>query len=385
MMLLSHAADGDLELVLTRRRDDLSNHPGQISFPGGRVDPGETIDAAAVREATEEVALDPRSVELLGRMPAFYIPPSRFWLQAAVARWAAPHPLVAAEAEVAEILHVRTALLRDPDRWRVVRLSTAGATWAWQLDDGHLLWGATAVLTAMLLGIVDPGWHGGADLERLGADREVRPWEGAEATVPRAGRARVAGVREVAVSDPLVRAAATDGVVDEQRGAAAVAAAVHGLLHGVHGRRVTVLAGPGATGRVGRAAAALLAAAGAEVTVLADPVGSLPPSDVVVDALVGTGLAGTLRGSVRALALLLREHAVPVCSVDVPSGLDPRDGLVGEAVTADVTVAVGAPAAGLFLPGLGPFVGDLYLATPAGDPEPLVRLVPGADADRWRE
>ncbi|MDP8977207.1 MAG: CoA pyrophosphatase, partial [Actinomycetota bacterium] len=156
-LVLLGDCDGDLEVVYTRRRQELRHHPGQISFPGGRVEPGETVEQTALREAHEEIALDVATVELLGRLPATYIPPSRFWLQPVVARWRAPHPLAAAEAEVAAVLRVRLSRLRDVGSWRMVRLSTRGDSWAWQLDADHLLWGATAVVTVSLLDMLVPG------------------------------------------------------------------------------------------------------------------------------------------------------------------------------------------------------------------------------------
>lgn len=161
LALLGAVEDGDRTLVYTRRRHDLRSHPGQVSFPGGRIDPGETVEQAALREAEEEVALDPATVTTLGRLPAFYIPPSRFWLTTVVARWHAPHPLVAAEAEVAEVLAVRLSTLLDEGRWRGVRLRERGWSWAWQLDDRHLLWGATGFATTALLDLLVPGWSGG--------------------------------------------------------------------------------------------------------------------------------------------------------------------------------------------------------------------------------
>lgn len=161
LVLLSPVAGGDLELVYTRRREDLRSHPGQISFPGGGIDPGETVEQAALREAAEEVALDPATATTLGRLPAFFIPPSRYWLTPVVARWHAPHPLRAAEAEVGEVLPVRLSALLDPARWRGVHLRERGWSWGWRLDDRHLLWGATGFATTSLLDVFAPGWSGG--------------------------------------------------------------------------------------------------------------------------------------------------------------------------------------------------------------------------------
>ncbi|HVL98314.1 MAG TPA: CoA pyrophosphatase [Egibacteraceae bacterium] len=171
---------GDLELVYTRRRADLSSHPGQIAFPGGRVEPAEPVEQAAVREAAEEVGLRPSSVDVLGRLPPFFIPPSAYWLVPVVSRWRAPHPLVAAEAEVAAVLRIRVSWLLDGARWRVTRRPPTGAAWAWQLDERHLLWGATAAVTVALLDILSPGWNSGVDPGALPVEREASPWEAPE-------------------------------------------------------------------------------------------------------------------------------------------------------------------------------------------------------------
>src|SRR3954454_24494470 len=61
--------DGDLHAVFTRRRDDLRRHAGEISFPGGRQDPGEDLRRTALREAEEEIGLPPADVEVAGALP----------------------------------------------------------------------------------------------------------------------------------------------------------------------------------------------------------------------------------------------------------------------------------------------------------------------------
>ncbi|MET0160594.1 MAG: CoA pyrophosphatase, partial [Acidimicrobiales bacterium] len=68
VLLALHDGPEGAEVVLTRRAQALRRHRGEISFPGGRLEPGETPEAGALREAHEEVALDPGAVELVGRL-----------------------------------------------------------------------------------------------------------------------------------------------------------------------------------------------------------------------------------------------------------------------------------------------------------------------------
>jgi len=398
LVLLEDTADGP-RVVLTRRRRDLRSHPGQISFPGGRLDPGETVEEAALREAREEIGLKGHTVEVFGVGPVFYIPPSRFWVAPVLGRWRQPHPLTENPWEVDEVIEVPLTHLLDRDRWRHTPLSVGGSAWAWQLDD-DVLWGATAVVMAQLLDTAVDGWNDGLAPLDLGDDRAERPWEHVPAWERRArleGGLPALVQSEVAhVDADQVRAARawlTDhGVGPLERAEQAGRALTHAVrrLRGgdVSGLGVTVLAGPSENGAGGLAAARLLVAAGARVDVLAVGEPRHPqqlallagagvsvetvapaqlddarsPGEVVIDAMLGVGTVPPLRDLPEVAARWLRRHDVPVVASDLPSGLSADVGLQGPCVTADVTVALGAPTRGL-LPRIShAYVGDLYLA-----------------------
>src|SRR4051812_6444025 len=83
-LLLVYPHDDTIHIALTVRGSGLRNHTGQVSLPGGGVDDGETIEAAALREATEEIGIDASTVELLGRLTPLHIPVSGFLLHVVV-------------------------------------------------------------------------------------------------------------------------------------------------------------------------------------------------------------------------------------------------------------------------------------------------------------
>lgn len=387
-LLVEH--DDDLEFVLTQRRDDLSTHPGQISFPGGRREDHEVTEVAALREAAEEVGLRADTADVLGQLPAFFIGPSRYWMVPVVARWRHPHPLRAQESEVAAIVRAPVSVLVDRARWRKVRLSVSGWSLAWVLDDDHVLWGATAMVVSMLLDVIEPGWRDGMAPDDLPDDCEVRPWLDPRlrgravpprlVDVPARPRSDVAPPRSPGTPEP-------QDTHQTAAAGAAVARAV-GMLRSAP-EHVVVLAGPGGTGAVGLAAARQLGDAGLRVTTITssggviDGVateafdGSVPPADCYVDALVGAGLHRRLRDGPLDMMLALRNHSAPILAVDLPSGLHPSDGLIGDLVPATVTVALAGMWPALAYVGLAPFVGDLYLWQPGDDG--LVRLVGGPD------
>lgn len=101
-------------VLLTRRHESLRKHAGQIAFPGGRIDPGDASpEAAALREAQEEVALPPEAVELVGRGDR-YITSTGFSISPIVGVIAPDLPLSPHEVEVADIFEVPLAHILDP-------------------------------------------------------------------------------------------------------------------------------------------------------------------------------------------------------------------------------------------------------------------------------
>ena len=401
VLLEDGAGAGGPRLVLTRRRPDLRSHPGQLSFAGGRVEPGERPVDAALREASEEIGLDPASVTVLGDGPTFYVPPSRFWVLPVVARWDAPHPLVPEPREVAEVLHVELDALMEERRWRHTPLGPReGSTWAWQLDD-DLLWGATALVVRMLLDVTVPGWSRGMTPDALGPERAEEPWVDAPRQ-PR--RARLGpsfperaqrSVPHVSVEQMRAVRAWLDahGVGPSERAEQAgrsVAGAARALVDAGHRSPgpITVLAGPSSNGSAGLVAARLLVTAGHAVTAVTVGPPRIPaqthllrdlgievvaleqhplddevtPGSLVIDAMLGVGSRPPMHGRPAAVANWLRRHDVPVLAVDVPSGLSPDHGLRGPCVTADVTVALALPTVACSDPAAQAFLGDLHLA-----------------------
>ena len=146
-------------VVLTVRAQTLGRHGGQISLPGGVVEPGESHEQAALREAHEEIALPLAAVRVLGSLTPLDVPVSGFRLYPIVAVAEAGLPLTPAGGEVARIVHVPLAALAHPrglvtiDRVREGRPMTVPAFRV----AGEEIWGATAMVLAELLVLL--GWR----------------------------------------------------------------------------------------------------------------------------------------------------------------------------------------------------------------------------------
>ncbi len=147
-------------LPLTVRGSGLRNHTGQVSLPGGRVDPGETIEAAALREAEEEIGVARGSVLVLGRLTPLHIPVSGYLLHPVVGFVAARPVFNRAEWEVARIIEPSLAQLRDPAVVKRERQTRTAGNQAQEIDvpffdlADEKVWGATAMVLAEFCAIL---------------------------------------------------------------------------------------------------------------------------------------------------------------------------------------------------------------------------------------
>ncbi len=155
VLVLLYCYQNELHLVLTKRREDLNSHAGQISFPGGKRDDDEMLQTTALRETEEEVGVAPDSLTILGQLTPVYILPSDFEVYPFVASYEGegrpffnPSP-----NEVAQIIDVPVRQLLDP---------TTKATEMWNLRgnaveisffavEEHKVWGATAMMLSELV------------------------------------------------------------------------------------------------------------------------------------------------------------------------------------------------------------------------------------------
>jgi 8-oxo-dGTP pyrophosphatase MutT (NUDIX family) len=153
----------DARVVYTVRKDDLADHAGQISFPGGSIESGDgSLLETALREAEEEIDLSPELVEVVGELEEMYIPPSNFRVSPFVGLLPPEAEMVLAPDEVEEIFTVSLATLAANETFQKVLWSRDGRDYEVPVFaiGGPVprdIWGATAAMTAALLARL--GWR----------------------------------------------------------------------------------------------------------------------------------------------------------------------------------------------------------------------------------
>jgi 8-oxo-dGTP pyrophosphatase MutT (NUDIX family) len=164
LVLFGGTPDGP-DLLFIQRSADLRLHAGQPAFPGGAIDAADDGPvAAALREAAEEVGVDPDGVEVVGTLPELFIPRTGFRVVPVLAWWRQPCAVAPVDpAEVAAVERVTVSELADPATRVVVRGPSGFLSPAFRVK-GMLIWGFTAVLVDRLLALA--GWE--------------RPWDTAK-------------------------------------------------------------------------------------------------------------------------------------------------------------------------------------------------------------
>lgn len=145
-------------LLLTRRPEAMNKHAGQVAFPGGRREAGESLEDAALRETEEEVLIAADSIHVLGELTPLFIPPSNFCVHPFVGMIENTPDLTVRTEEVADMFGIHPIDLTDPSKRRVRRMEVGGMqrNIPHFLFRDHLVWGATAMMMAELAAVLDP-------------------------------------------------------------------------------------------------------------------------------------------------------------------------------------------------------------------------------------
>lgn len=201
------------DVLLTERAHTMRSQPGQVSFPGGSLDQGETATEGALREAHEETGLDPSGVDVFAVLPRLYLPPRNFAVSPVVGYWHHASPIsVTNPREVHAVFRVPLEHLLDPAGRFTVRhpLGWRGPGWMIGPERDVLLWGFTAGILNALFDLA--GW--------------TRPWDDTvERTLParllewnRIARQLGYEVREGEDFDPVAAGLIPDPYDEEEPG-----------------------------------------------------------------------------------------------------------------------------------------------------------------------
>jgi 8-oxo-dGTP pyrophosphatase MutT (NUDIX family) len=166
VLILFAGSPADPDLLLIQRSQGLRLHAGQPAFPGGAIEAtDEGPAAAALREAAEEVGLDPSGVDVVGTLPELFIARTGFRVVPVLAWWRRPCAVAPVDAgEVAAVERVSVSELADPAARLMVRGPSGFISPAFRVR-GMLIWGFTAVLVDRLLALA--GWERPWDAARI--------------------------------------------------------------------------------------------------------------------------------------------------------------------------------------------------------------------------
>lgn len=165
MLFADTDGDGDGEIIFTERAHHMRSHPGQVSFPGGRLDPGETPVEAALREAHEEIGLDPAEVVVFGELPELWLPPSNSSVIPVLGYWSRKGTIYPASPDEVHAIHAEAISdLLDPQHRIAVKHPSGWLGPGFLIGPEHdvILWGFTAGIVARFLDHL--GW--GSDWDR---------------------------------------------------------------------------------------------------------------------------------------------------------------------------------------------------------------------------
>jgi 8-oxo-dGTP pyrophosphatase MutT (NUDIX family) len=150
VLILIYEVENQFFVALTRRTTHVERHQAQISFPGGRQEPGETLEQSALRETCEELGIEAENIDMIGQLTPLYIPLTNYCIYPFVAHMDSEPLFKPSPYEVSEILEVPLSHLLDPQtaREEVWTLRGKNVEVPFFFFDGHKIWGATAMVLA---------------------------------------------------------------------------------------------------------------------------------------------------------------------------------------------------------------------------------------------
>lgn len=159
VLVLLYPWKNSLHLVLTRRTEQVRYHQSQISFPGGRQEPGEDLVQTALRETREELGVQLDSSRLLGSLTPLYIPPSNTCIHPVVATIPQRPEFVRSPEEVEEVIEIPLAYMKDSKNLReeIWTIRDIPVSVPFYLFKENKIWGATAMVLAELLELLEEG------------------------------------------------------------------------------------------------------------------------------------------------------------------------------------------------------------------------------------